>query len=112
MPRSLVTVDLAAISHNAPTLLALLDGAELWVVVKADGYGHGAVDVATASLDTGATALCVATLAEALDVRSALPSARVVVLGGPASWTSVTCVGLGSSWASRPGTCPLTSRCT
>ena len=46
MHRSEVTIDLAALRRNARTLLRALDGAELWAVVKADGYGHGAVDVA------------------------------------------------------------------
>jgi alanine racemase len=81
MSRSLVTVDLAAIRHNARTLLGLLGGAELWAVVKADGYGHGAVDVGRAALEAGATTLCVATLGEALELREALPLARLVVLG-------------------------------
>ena len=54
MPRSLVTIDLAAIRHNVRTLRGLLDGAELWAVVKADGYGHGAVDVGRAALEAGA----------------------------------------------------------
>ena len=69
MPRSLVTIDLAAIRHNVRTLRGLLDGAELWAVVKADGYGHGAVDVGRAALEAGATALGVATLGEALELR-------------------------------------------
>lgn len=81
MPRSLVTVDLAAIRHNVRTLLGVLDGAELWAVVKADGYGHGAIDVGRVALETGAAALGVATLGEALELRGALPFARVVVLG-------------------------------
>ena len=81
MPRSLVTIDLAAIRHNVRTLLRLLDGAELWAVVKADGYGHGALDVGRAALAAGATTLGVATLGEALALRSALPLARIVVLG-------------------------------
>ena len=80
--RSLITIDLAAIRHNARTMLGLLDGAELWAVVKANGYGHGAVDVARASLDAGASALCVATVAEALELRSSFPSTRIIVLGG------------------------------
>jgi alanine racemase len=78
----LISIDLAAIRHNARTMLGLLDGAELWAVVKANGYGHGAVDVARASLDAGASALCVATVAEALELRSSFPSARIIVLGG------------------------------
>jgi len=81
MPRSLVTIDLAAIRHNVRTLRGSLDGAELWAVVKADGYGHGAVDVGRAALEAGATALGVATLGEALELRAALPAARVVLLG-------------------------------
>jgi len=81
MPRSLVTIDLTAIRHNVLTLRGLLDGAELWAVVKADGYGHGAADVGRAALEAGATALGVATLGEALALRGALPLARIVVLG-------------------------------
>lgn len=81
MLRSLVTIDLAAIRQNVRTLRGLLDGAELWAVVKADGYGHGAVDVGRVVLEAGAAALCVATLGEALELRRELPSARIVVLG-------------------------------
>jgi len=81
MPRSLVTVDLAAIRHNVRTLRALLGGSELWAVVKADGYGHGAVDVGLAALEAGATTLCVATTGEALALRRDLPLARIVVFG-------------------------------
>jgi alanine racemase len=79
--RSEITIDLAAVRANARTLLAALAGAELWAVVKADGYGHGAVDVGGAALAGGATALCVATVPEALELRSALPEARIVVMG-------------------------------
>ena len=50
-----------------------LERAELWAVVKADGYGHGAVDVGRTALAAGATALGVATLGEALELRRALP---------------------------------------
>src|SRR5207247_4455764 len=67
--RSHITVDLRALRRNVTSLLRKLDGAELWAVVKADGYGHGAPDVAHAALDAGATALCVATVAEALSLR-------------------------------------------
>lgn len=86
MARSLVTVDLAALRHNVVRLRELTAGAELWAVVKADAYGHGATDVAPVALDAGASALCVATVGEALALRERLPEARVVVLGptGPA----------------------------
>jgi alanine racemase len=79
--RSTFTLDLAAIRRNADTLLRAGKGAALWAVVKADAYGHGAVDVAGAALEGGATALCVATLPEALELRRALPDTRVLVMG-------------------------------
>jgi len=82
--RSDITVDLGAIRRNARTLLRALDGAELWAVVKADGYGHGAADAGGAALGAGATALCVATVPEALALRRAFGSVRVLVMG-PAS---------------------------
>jgi alanine racemase len=79
--RSRFTLDLGAIRHNARTLLEAAAGAELWAVVKANGYGHGAVEVSRGALDVGASALCVATLAEALELRGALREARIVVMG-------------------------------
>jgi len=79
--RSEITIDLAALRSNARRLLDALDGAELWAVVKADAYGHGAVDCARAAIEAGATLLCVATLPEALELRRALPEPRILVLG-------------------------------
>jgi alanine racemase len=82
--RSELTVDLGAIRRNVRTLLRSLAGTELWAVVKADGYGHGALDVAGAALGAGATAVCVATVPEGLALRRELGTARILVLG-PAS---------------------------
>jgi len=79
--RSHFTLDLAAVRHNARTLRGALGGTELWAVVKADGYGHGAADVAGAALAEGATALCVATAGEAAALRPAFPHTRLIVLG-------------------------------
>jgi alanine racemase len=79
--RSELIVDLGSIRRNVRTLLRALEGAELWAVVKADGYGHGAADVGGAALGAGATALCVATVPEALQLRAALGGVRIVVLG-------------------------------
>jgi len=81
MHRSEVTIDLAALRRNARTLLRALDGSELWAVVKADGYGHGAAQAAGAALGAGATAICVATVPEGLDLRREFPTARIVVMG-------------------------------
>jgi alanine racemase len=88
MARSEVTIDLSALRRNVRTLLQALDGAELWAVLKADAYGHGAVDVAGAALGAGATALCVATVREALALRQEYATARILVMG-PASYREV-----------------------
>jgi alanine racemase len=82
--RSEITIDLGALRRNVATLLRALDGAELWAVVKANAYGHGAVDCAGAALGAGASAVCVATVAEALELRRELTTARILVMG-PAS---------------------------
>jgi alanine racemase len=79
--RSEITIDLGALRRNAGRLLDALNGAELWAVVKADAYGHGAEEVAGAALDAGATALCVVTLQEALALRGRFSDARILVMG-------------------------------
>src|SRR4051795_6688718 len=81
MYRSELTIDLAALRRNVATLLRALAGSELWAVVKATAYGHGAADVAGAALGAGATALCVATVPEALALRREHTTARIVVMG-------------------------------
>ena len=81
MHRSLVTIDVGAIRRNAARLADVARPAELWAVVKADGYGHGAADAARGALEGGATALCVATVGEALSLRRAFADVRILVLG-------------------------------
>lgn len=75
-----VEVDLAAVAANVEHLVAGASPAELCVVVKADGYGHGAVPVARAALAAGATSLAVALVEEALELREAGVTAPVLVL--------------------------------
>src|SRR5205085_1738787 len=70
-----------ALRRNVATLRRALEAAELWAVVKANAYGHGALECAAAALDAGATALCTATVGEALALRMRLPLARMIVLG-------------------------------
>src|SRR4029450_5386267 len=81
MHRSEITIDLGAVRRNVRRLRSVLGRAQLWAVVKADGYGHGAVDVAGTALGEGALALCVATVAEALPLRREFPGVRILVLG-------------------------------
>jgi alanine racemase len=66
----LLEVDLSAIAANTSLLAARATG-RLMAVVKADGFGHGAVDVARAALAHGATSLGVTSLAEAWPLRDA-----------------------------------------
>lgn len=89
MHRSEITIDLGALRRNVRTLLRALDRAQLWAVVKADAYGHGAEDVAGAALGAGATALCVATIPEGLALRRTYPAERIVVMGPAASHREV-----------------------
>jgi alanine racemase len=62
-------VDLDAIAHNVRLLREQAGTAEVMAVVKADGYGHGAVAVGRAALAAGAAELGVATIDEALALR-------------------------------------------
>jgi alanine racemase len=80
MSRSEITIDLGALRRNAAVLAQAAGGAELWAVVKADAYGHGALGCARAALAGGAKALCVATAKEGAALRSELADARILVL--------------------------------
>ncbi len=73
-----VEVDLDAIKHNVGALRP--DGADLMAVVKADGYGHGAVQAASAALEGGAAWLGVALVEEGLALRRAGIEAPILVL--------------------------------
>ena len=63
-------VDLDAVRHNVRTLIDAA-GVPGMAIVKADGYGHGAVPVGRAALEGGATGLGVADVTEALQLRGA-----------------------------------------
>jgi alanine racemase len=79
--RSEITIDLGAVRRNVRRLRGAIGRAALWAVVKADGYGHGALDVSGAAVGEGALALCVATVAEALPLRHEFPGLRILVMG-------------------------------
>jgi alanine racemase len=73
-----VDVDLEAIRHNARILKP--ETAELMAVVKANGYGHGDVEVARAAIEAGATWAGVALVEEGLRLRAAGIEAPILVL--------------------------------
>ncbi|MES2094402.1 MAG: alanine racemase [Actinomycetota bacterium] len=77
-------IDLEAVAHNIRTLRDSIGDARLMTVVKARGYGHGAVAVARAALSAGADWLGVADIAEALELRGAGIEAPILAwLHGP-----------------------------
>jgi alanine racemase len=78
-------IDLGAITHNAQVLCRLASPSALCAVVKADGYGHGAVGVARAALDGGASWLAVALVEEGMSLRAAGLDTPVLLLSEPAA---------------------------
>ena len=78
-----VEVSLAAVEANAAYVAGLVAPARVCAIVKADGYGHGAVLVAEAALAGGATYLGVALAEEGHELRTAGIDAPVLVLSEP-----------------------------
>ncbi|MDQ6846075.1 MAG: alanine racemase [Candidatus Dormibacteraeota bacterium] len=77
-------IDAAALRDNAASLRAFAgDGCAVMAMVKANGYGHGAITAANAALDGGATWLGVSSMIEAVELRRAGIGARVLNAG----WT-------------------------
>ena len=75
---TVAVVDLEAIRHNVRAVKPA--DADVMAVVKADGYGHGAVQAAGAALDAGATWLGVASVEEGVELRRGGVDAPVLVL--------------------------------
>ena len=73
-------IDLDAIEHNIATMRRVVAPAGVWAIVKADGYGHGAVRVARAALRAGALGLGVALVQEGVELRRAGITAPILVL--------------------------------
>ena len=75
-------IDLDAIAHNTRELKRLIgEKTELMAVVKANGYGHGAVPVAETALDNGASRLAVHRVLEGVQLRQAGITAPVLIMG-------------------------------
>ena len=74
-------IDLAAVRHNAARLARAAGDARLMAVVKANGYGHGAVACGQAALEGGADQLAVATVTELEELRAAGIEAPVLMMG-------------------------------
>ena len=76
-------IDLDAVRHNASLLAGLVRPTALCAVVKADGYGHGALPVARAALQGGATWLAVALVEEGVSLRDGGIEAPILLLSEP-----------------------------
>ncbi|MGI9432074.1 MAG: alanine racemase, partial [Myxococcota bacterium] len=79
-------------AHNIRLLAELADGRPLWPAVKANGYGHGGVEIARALVRIGCPKLCVAHVREAAALREAGVDAELVVLSAPLPEQATECV--------------------
>ncbi len=85
--RTEVVIDLGAIAHNFRQIRSRIGPAvRIMVVVKADGYGHGAVRVSQTVVKEGADALAVTTVAEGIELRKAGLKIPILILGPLFSW--------------------------
>jgi len=100
---AVATVDLGAVAHNIGVFRELAPDAAVCAVVKADGYGHGALDVARAALSAGASWLAVATVPEAVQLAPLADSLDVPVL----ILSERPATELRSGWAGLPRTTRL-----
>ena len=73
-------IDRDALRHNVHALAQHVAPQQLWAVVKADAYGHGAVECAQAALNAGAQGLCVALVDEGVALRNAGISVPILVM--------------------------------
>jgi alanine racemase len=115
-PPNWLELDWDALKHNARVVQEYI-GAErvLWAVVKADAYGHGAVQATQALLQAGVSHFIVASLDEAVELREALPqhAFRLMALYPPTTpdeWRAAEHAG-GSVINSTDPISQLLSRC-
>jgi alanine racemase len=74
-------VDLDKLAHNMREIRKAAQSREIIAVIKADGYGHGALDIAPTLLQNGATRIAVAVLNEAVELRRGGIEEPIMVLG-------------------------------
>jgi alanine racemase len=101
--RAWIEIDEGAIAHNIRQLKKLLaPQTELMAVVKADGYGHGAVRVSQIVLEAGASWLAVATVPEGIELRQAGIQAPILILGAINQAEQIEAI---SYWQLQPTIC-------
>jgi alanine racemase len=74
-------VDLDRLAHNMQEIRRLAKSKDIIAVIKADGYGHGALDIVPTLLENGATKIAVAVVNEAVELRRGGIKQPIMVLG-------------------------------
>jgi alanine racemase len=74
-------IDLDAVKFNIQNIRSLVNNKEIIAVVKADAYGHGAIDIVPTLLENGASKLAVAMISEAMELRNNNIDAPIIILG-------------------------------
>jgi alanine racemase len=103
--RAWVEIDLSALAHNVRQIKSLLAAdTKMMAVVKADAYGHGAIDIAQTVLAEGVEWLAVATVPEGVELRQAHITAPILVLGAVNSDLQVREI---VKWSLQPTICSV-----
>jgi len=75
-------INLDNLAHNMREVRRVTNSkSKVTAVIKADGYGHGAVTIGKVLLENGADRFAVATLSEAIQLRNEFPNTEIMVLG-------------------------------
>lgn len=80
-------IDLDSLKYNIRNIKKIVGNKEVIAVVKADAYGHGAIDIVPTLLENGASKLAVAMISEAIELRRNNINAPILILG----YTPLTC---------------------
>jgi alanine racemase len=103
--RAWVEVDRSALVHNVHQIQSLLaPNTKIMAVIKADAYGHGAIDVARILIAAGVEWLAVATVTEGIELRSAGIVAPMLILGAVNSHVQVNAI---VKWDLQPTVCTI-----
>ncbi len=98
--RAWVEIDHSALRHNVQAIKAILQPkTQLMAVIKADAYGHGAVNVAPTLLEAGCTSVAVATVGEGIELRKGGVNAPILILGATPTPAEVRAIAL---WGLEP----------
>ena len=103
--RAWVEIDLSALAYNVRQIRGLLaPSTKIMAVVKADAYGHGAIDIARTLTNLGVEWLAVATVTEGIELRQAGIFTPILVLGAINSEMQVHAI---AKWDLQPTICSI-----